>query len=126
MLPAAQADLALLPDLTRYDIDLVIDTSAHTFDGQARVDVTNTEGQPLESLYFRLLPNGGQSYANGSLTVSQIRVEGDAAKTALSLDDTVLELKLAELLLPGERENLFRQSGLLLYTFWHYPMPHPL
>jgi len=103
VLPAAQADLALLPDLTRYDIDVVIDPAAHRFDGQARVEVTNTEDQPLESLFFRLLPNGGQAYGNGSLTVSQTRVDGDVARTILSLDDTALEVQLPELIQPGER-----------------------
>ncbi len=118
LLPAAQAELALLPDLTRYDIDLVIDSAAQTFSGQARVDVTNTEGQPLESLYFRLLPNGGQSYGNGSLTVSDTRVIGDTADTILSLNNTLLEVKLPQVLQPGERVQVeFDFQGIVPLDF---------
>jgi len=103
LLPSAQTVLASLPDLTHYTIDVSIDTATHAFAGHALVELTNTEGQPLESLFFRLLPNGGQGYGNGSLEVSQTRVNGQAVETILSVDDTVLQVNLTRVILPGER-----------------------
>jgi len=103
LLPAAQAVLASLPDLTHYTIDVSIDTAARTFTGHALVELTNTESQSLESLFFRLLPNGGQGYGNGRLEVLQTHVNGEPAETNLSVDDTVLQVNLPRDLLPGER-----------------------
>ena len=103
LLPGAQTVLASLPDLPHYTIDVRIDTTAHAYAGHALVELANTESQSLDSLFFRLLPNGGQGYGNGALKVSQTRENGSLAETNLSVDDTVLQGNLSQDLLPGER-----------------------
>lgn len=102
LLPTAAKDIIALHDAPRYDIDLKIDHEMHSFDGIADVHFTNLEGIPLERLYFRLLPNGGKSYGNGSLTVTELNVDGQPAEIALSHHDTVLAVDLIEQLGPGE------------------------
>ena len=62
---------------------------------------TNQETVPLSSLYFHLLPNGGASYGNGHMQVSQVMQERQPAQTALSKQDTLLEVKLASPLAVG-------------------------
>jgi hypothetical protein len=103
MLPSARALLDSLPDLTHYTIDVNINPAANAFAGHALVEYINTESRPLESLFFRLLPNGGQGYGNGALEVSQTRVDGQVAETSLSVDDTVIQVSLPQELMPGER-----------------------
>jgi hypothetical protein len=67
------------------------------------VQYTNTETTSLDKVYFRLLPNGHESYGNGSLTVSRTQVNGQTAETQLTLENTVLEIPLATPLAPGQR-----------------------
>ena len=118
LIPGAQSDLDSLLDLTQYDIELVIDYEGHTFQGRSQVDYTNTEDVPIDSLYFRLLPNGHNSYGNGSLSVSQVRVDGKPVETKLSLSDTVLEVTLPEPLAVGEQARLdFDYSGVVPVDF---------
>lgn len=102
MLPSAQDDLPAMGDLVHYSIQVEIDYPERSFNGLARVSYTNTEGISLDRLYFRLLPNGGGSYGNGSLVVPAAFVDGVPAETALSLDDSVLEIRLPAGLAPGE------------------------
>ena len=104
--PAYQADLQALQDLTRYDIQVDLDYDASTFLGHETVIYTNTEEVSLDSLYFRLLPNGGRSYGDGSLTASGLTQDGQPVETTLSLDDSVLEVKLANPLDPGEQTRI--------------------
>ncbi|MFQ5342665.1 MAG: M1 family aminopeptidase [Anaerolineae bacterium] len=106
MLPDAQGDLATLSDLTRYAIDVTIDYNNLSFKGREVVDFTNTERTPLDRLYFRLFPNGGRSYGNGSLTVSSVTVDGETVGPALSLEDTVLEVRLPAILKRGQSTQL--------------------
>ena len=86
-----------------YQIDLDIDYTNAAYQGIAHVDFTNTENIPFDRLYFRLLPNGGRSYGNGSLTVEKVLVNNDPAETTLSLQNSVLEVKLPQILQPGEK-----------------------
>jgi hypothetical protein len=87
LLPAAQGNLAALPAIPRYTLQVAINYADRTFSGHAQVDYTNLEEIPLEQLYFRLLPNGGRTYGDGSLDVSSVSVDGQPVKTAF-LDDT--------------------------------------
>jgi hypothetical protein len=96
--PAAP-DLKAAP---RYSLDVTIDYAAHTFQGHERLDYTNAEAVGLDRLYLRLLPNGGKSYGNGSLSVSGVLVDGQPAATELSLADTVLKVGLPRVISPGE------------------------
>lgn len=106
LLPAARQDLSTLAQATRYILALDIDPSLRSFQGRAQVQYTNREDVPLQSLYFRLLPNGQKSYGDGSLAVSEVRVNGETALSKLSAQDTVLEIPLPASLLPGERVDL--------------------
>ena len=118
LLPGAKSDLDLLTGLTQYSIKLVVNDDGYTFHGYSQVDYTNTEDVPLERLYFRLLPNGHKSYGNGSLTVSQVILDGMLVETKLSLSDTVLEVPLASPLAVGERVRLgFDFQGVVPQDF---------
>ena len=89
-------------DPAHYSIALDIDPSLRSFEGEALVKYTNQEDVALDELYFRLLPNGHKSYGDGSLAVSQVLLDGQAASTELSQQDTVLKVSLPESLPPGE------------------------
>ncbi len=106
MRPEAEDDLASLSDLTRYDIDVTIDYDNLTFEGWQVVDYTNTEHTPLDEINFRLFPNGQKAYGNGSLIVTGVTIDGERVDTALSLNDTVLEVRLPAILKPSESVRL--------------------
>ena len=106
LLPEAQVDQASLRDLTHYTIDVTINKDSTRYEGHATVDLTNTAGQTLDSLFFRLLPNAGQSYGNGWLKVLQTQVNGQLLETGLSVTDTALRVNLPQRLLPGERTQV--------------------
>jgi hypothetical protein len=106
MQPAAQEHLKSLGDLTRFTIQVSVDTAGHTLQGHSRVVYTNTENVSLDSLFFRLLPNGGSSYGGGSLSVSRTTQDGQPVETSLSLSDSVIEARLADPLEPGEHAQI--------------------
>lgn len=103
---ASREQLAELSDLTRYTINVNVDTVAHAFAGHAKVEWINTEDLTLDSLYFRLLPNGGLTYGNGSLNVLYTWVNGRDVETKLSISGTVLQVRLPQSLSPGERTQV--------------------
>ncbi len=106
VLPIAEAEIQKLTDLPAYQITAEIDFENHSFSGQMELGYVNTESVPLDSLFFRLFPNGDSSYGNGSLTVQQVEVDDTPAETSLSLSDSVLEVKLPGPVQPGELRNL--------------------
>jgi hypothetical protein len=97
-----QQVLDSLGDLTRYNLRLDLDYTQHNFSGQSRVVYTNTETTTLEALNFRLFPNGGRSYGDGSLTITRALLEGQEVEGHLSLNDTVFKVDLPTGLAPGE------------------------
>ena len=105
-LPIADAEIQSLTDLPAYQITADIDFGNRTFDGELSLDYVNTESVPLDSLFFRLFPNGDSSYGNGSLSVQDMTVDGQAADTSLSLNNSVMEVTLPEPVKPGEFRNL--------------------
>lgn len=106
LLPAARQDLASLEGTTHYSLALDIDPSLSRFQGRARVDYLNQENISLEELYFRLLPNGGKSYGDGSLSVSNVRLNGQPAASELAQQDTVLKVTLPASLAPGQHTQI--------------------
>ncbi len=106
LLPAARKDIDRLVQAPRYLLALQVDPSLSSFVGQARILYTNQENVTLDEIYLRLLPNGKKSYGDGSLTVSQLRVDGASATTELSDSDTILKVSLPVGLAPGERTEL--------------------
>ena len=118
LLPAARADLLALNHLTHYQIQVALNLVDLILEGQSRVDYTNTEDVALDRLNFRLFPNGGSSYGNGSLTVSQVVVDGQPVETQLTVDDSVVEVQLPQELSPGEQAQLeFVFSGVIPRNF---------
>ncbi len=109
ILPVAEREIESLTDLPTYQITADLDFEGHSFDGQMALAYVNTESVPLESLFFRLFPNGGSSYGNGSLSVAQVEVDSQAVDTSLSLSDSVLEVKLPAPVQPGELRNISMQ-----------------
>lgn len=101
-----EVDHPALQDAPRYAITLTIDYSGHALEGLTQVDYVNTENTALDSLYFRLLPNGQGSYGNGSLTVKTVVVNGQAVQTSLSVYDTVLKVDLPARLEPGQAAEI--------------------
>lgn len=102
LLSDAWEDVEKLPEIPQYDIQLEVDFENATFKGTAQIDYTNLEEVDLDSLYYRLFPNGGKSYGNGSLEVYLVKVDGQEVQTVLSIDDSVLEVKLPKPLIIGE------------------------
>lgn len=102
LLPMAQAALDELQTAPRYVLDLVIDPGMASFQVQGNLEYTNNETVSLDSLYLRLLPNGGASYAGGSLTLENLRVNQSTVETRSSLNGSVIEVVLPESLPPGE------------------------
>ena len=90
------------PDLSHYHLDLQLNQSDPTFRGSLCLEYVNNEIVPLEQLYFRLYPNGGNTYGDGHLTVENVLVESIPVDTELSVDNSVLKLNLPESLSPGE------------------------
>lgn len=93
-MPQVQDNSSGLTNATRYTIRVDIDYESHTFQGSAQIIYTNQEDVLLDSLYFRLFPNGHKSYGDGKLEVSAVSVDGLSVETALSVSNTVLMVKL--------------------------------
>jgi len=102
LLPSERGILASLPNLTEYDLALTILEDRHSFQGRAEVTLWNNEENVLGSLFFRLLPNGDASYGDGALTVTQTWVDQQPVNSALSLNDSVLQVFLPNDLKPGK------------------------
>jgi len=96
LLPSARKDASELPDIPHYDIKLDVDIEDASYRGNAKINYTNLEDTGLKSLFFRLFPNGGETYGEGLLEVSSVKVDGRDVQTHLSLDDSVLEVVLAQ------------------------------
>jgi len=118
LLPENQADIAYLPGVPRYRIALQISQDGSSFSGRQAVQVTNQENLALDKLYFRLLPNGGKSYGNGFLKVTRVTLDDQILESALSLEDSVLEIRLPQPLPPGQAVTLlFDFNGQVTLDF---------
>jgi len=106
LLPEA---LSEAPDLTHaphYTLNLIIADDLQSFDGSSHLLYTNNEDTALDHLYFRLLPNAGGAYGDGSLTVSQVLVDGEIVEYELSSDDSVMKVPFGTPLEPGDRVEI--------------------
>jgi len=87
MRPEFVSDLELFPNVTHYEIELVIDLDALVVAGQERADYTNTTDTSLDTLYLRLFPNT-PGYG-GDMTVTNFELDGQpvemASRSSLSL-----------------------------------------
>jgi hypothetical protein len=103
LLPGQTGSLEHLPDAPRYWIEVQIDFSGQAYQAVQRLDYTNTEGVTLDSLFFRLLPNGGAAYGKGSLEITALQVGGLTAQSRLSVSDSALEVLLPQPVAPGQK-----------------------
>jgi hypothetical protein len=101
----AQADLQDLSLLNTYELNVKLNPDL-TYQGEMDLSYTNSESVALDSLFFRLFPNGGASYGNGSLVVSEAKVGDQPVKTNLSLSNSVLEVQLPQVLQPGDQAQI--------------------
>jgi hypothetical protein len=100
--PAFREDLELLADAPRYTIEAAVNPESGRVTGQMALRYTNTSGETLSELVFRLYPNAQTIYGGGSLTVESVAQGGTALDTDLSEDGTVLRARLQRPLKPGQ------------------------
>lgn len=103
LIKSERTGLPALSGIPYYQIDIEIDFDNGTYNGSVEIDYVNLERTGLESLYFRLFPNGGGIYGSGFLEVGSAMVDNEEASTIVSVDDSVMELILPEELSAGER-----------------------
>lgn len=81
-----------------YHLDLTIADDLSTMGGREQVRYTNTEADPLEEVQFRLYPN----MLGGSMTVSEVTVDGVSVDPGYSLANSLMAVPLASPLAPGQ------------------------
>jgi hypothetical protein len=71
-----------------------------TIGGTLDLTYVNGTGIPQSVIYFRLYPNN-EDYAEGGISLSNVRVEGQVAPVTLSTADTTAEIPLPRTVKPG-------------------------
>jgi hypothetical protein len=94
LVDSVEADyLRATADLTQYKVAAEmtpVDSQTNArITGRSTITYVNHTGAPLTEIYFRLYPNSAE-YAEGEMTVSRIRVDGQTATSTLGQDDTLL------------------------------------
>lgn len=105
LLPAYRGDQAQHPDVPLYRIAARLDPASKTIQGRETVVLTNTEGVPLNEIYFRLYVNAPQ-YDEGEMKVAGVTVNGQPASTGLEMDSTSLKVGLPQPLAPGKQTTI--------------------
>jgi peptidase M1-like protein len=98
LVDSVEADyLRTTTELTHYEVVAemtpVDSQSNASITGKTTITYVNHTGAPLTEIYFRLYPNSAE-YAEGRMTVSRIRVDGQKATSTLGQDDTLLSVAL--------------------------------
>lgn len=101
-----QVAASLPAGMTEYEITIDFPALDPTSDiiasGWQKVTITNTTGEALDALPFRLYANGAAVERN-PLEITSLLVEGETASWELSVDDSVATIPLDEMLEPGEQ-----------------------
>jgi len=104
MRPDFGPDIFLMADAPCYNIDVTIGGGFDTFSGKETVYFTNTEDEPLRSVYFRLYPQASQVYGGymkvKKAVVNKIEV---LPEVAIEEDGSGVRIPLTEPLAPGKR-----------------------
>lgn len=109
--------VAALEQPLSYDIHLAIDYDQGSFDGRCVVNYTNTTGEQLSELFFRLFANDPSLYGTASIQVSSISIQTASVPLLLFVDDTVLLVPLDAPLQPEEQVTVeFAFAGQT--AFW--------
>lgn len=123
--PALLLALAMAQEPVTYAIEATLDDEAHVLRASERIEFRNLTGPEITRLYLHLYPNAFRdartAYARdvarlpwfsnpldwipwgsrrGFMTIHSVRIGGEAAR--FSVDETVLEVLLAQPLAPGE------------------------
>ena len=98
LIPSQRDALEELPGASVYHIDFTVSDDMTHVSGKLEVRYTNTEDVSLNEVVFRLFPN----ILGGEMTVSNITVNGQEAKTGLEELDSALLVDMPEPLLPGD------------------------
>ncbi len=106
MLPEEVRALEGLLSIPFYEIELDLDFENAEYKGNAKVYYTNLEDTGLNEIYFRLFPNSGNVYGNGSLSIINLGINGRASKEFDLPDESILKIKLPHTLLPGEQVTI--------------------
>lgn len=93
-----QRVLDQLPGASIYHLDLQIADDLIHVTGVQEVRYTNQEDVALEILRFRLFPN----ILGGSLSVSDVSINGGSVSPSYSLADSLMSVQLIRALQPGE------------------------
>ncbi|HEV2072728.1 MAG TPA: M1 family metallopeptidase [Thermomicrobiales bacterium] len=98
---------ALPPGMTVYDIALTFpeDTSDRTLEGSQEIVYTNTTGEVLNALPFRLYANSADP-ENNAVTIDEVSVGGAEVSVELSVDNSVAMVALPAPLAPGEEARI--------------------
>ena len=86
--------------------EAIIDPESGSVVGQMRLAYTNTTGETLTDLAFRLFPNAETIYGGGSLSVAGVEQAGTVLESKPSEDGTILHVRLARPLAPGGTAGL--------------------
>jgi hypothetical protein len=97
LLPSEQAVLSQLPGATDYQMELTIEPGLTVVNGRQQIRYTNQEQVALTNLYFHLFPN----ILDGSITVTDVRVDDQPVTPALESGNSVLRVPLPAPLPPG-------------------------
>lgn len=98
LINAEQAVLDGLPGASVYHLDVQLSDDLVSLQGREEVHYTNRDDKPLAEVYFRLFPN----LADGSATVSSIKVNGLTVGPEYELEQSAMRVPLSPPLPPGE------------------------
>lgn len=102
ILPGEDIDWQALDINSCYHLWLKLLPGRRDFEGQANITFTNTFGDSLTELVFRLYPNAEWVYG-GDLGVKETKIDGVLVSSEVFLADrTGLRLRLKDVLEPGE------------------------
>jgi hypothetical protein len=99
LIPGDNAALDRIVGTTQYRIEIDIPADYQTIAGREEALYTNRETQTLEEVYFRLFPNVN----GGGIRVENVRVNGEAAQTALESANSAMKVVLNEPLDQGQQ-----------------------
>jgi hypothetical protein len=120
LIDSVEADyLRSTADLTQYAV--TAEMSPATADGDARITgksvitYRNHTGSVLSKIFLRLYPNVPE-YAEGSMTVSRIRVNGERVDGDLSVGDTLLTIPIEPAITPDAKLRISFQFETVIPT----------
>ena len=99
LIEADRVVLADLPGASVYHLAVEISADLNRVSGREEVRYTNMEPVALDEVYFHLYPN----LLGGSITISNLTVNGRAVQPDFSFNDSAMRVPLAEPLTPGQQ-----------------------